>query len=143
MPDLYFGPSSPQRRALDAQEATDRRGWWRQLWSRREVRLEGIRQCMLAHLGGVADGEVRADLAVRIKSASDVEALWVLRHAWTEVLSNAQGEVLARQRLSDVSFMFAGLLDRDRYLDTSLDLLHQGGQARGLVRTATQLRTDH
>lgn len=123
--------------------AAERKGWWRQLWSRREGRLDEIRRHMLAQLGTVPDADLRSGLAVRIKSASDAEVLWALRSDWMAALAGSQGPLLARQRLSEVSFMFAGLLDRERHARTCLEALQQPTSVRGLVRNATQLRTDH
>lgn len=119
-----------------------RQGWLRWFWSRREGRLEEIRRLMLAQLGTVADAEQRASLAVRIKSAGDSEALWALRGEWMQALSQTQGALLARQRLSDVSFMFAGLLDREQHARTGMEML-QDEAPRGLVRSAAHMRADH
>lgn len=124
-------------------QTAERRSWWRLLWSRREGRLDEIRRHMLAQLGAVPDEAQRASLAARIQSAGDAEALWALRQDWTAALAAPQGTLLARQRLSEVSFMFAGLLDRERHASSCLEALQQAGPARGMVRNATQLRTDH
>lgn len=142
MSQLSFDGSSTTPFASDRSTA-ERKGWWRQLWSRREGRLDQIRRHMLSQLTAVPDAELRAGLAVRIKSASDAEPLWALRHDWVEALAAAQGPLLARQRLSEVSFMFAGLLDRQHHASTCLEALQPPGPARGLVRSAEQLRTDH
>jgi hypothetical protein len=114
----------------------------RWLWSRREVRLDEIRSLMLVQLQGVADAQERAGLAVRIKSAADPEALWVLRSDWMHAIAQTQGLMLARQRMSDVSFMFAGLLDREEHARTGLEVLRTD-TARGLVRNAAHMRADH
>lgn len=123
-------------------ERAGRQGWLRWLWSRREGRLENIRRLMLAQLGSVADADRRAGLAVKIKSAGDSEALWALRGEWMQALSETQGLLLARQRLSDVSFMFAGMLDREQHARTGLEAL-RSDVPRGLVRSAAQMRADH
>lgn len=119
-----------------------RQGWLRWLWSRREGRLESIRQLMLAQLATVADAQHRAGLAIKIKSAVDSEALWALRGEWMQALTEAQGTLLARQRMSDVSFMFAGMLDRAQHARTGLEVLRTDAP-RGLVRNAAQLHADH
>nr|WP_145549137.1 hypothetical protein [Variovorax boronicumulans] len=119
-----------------------RQGWLRWLWFRREGRLDEIRRLMLAQLATVADAEQRAGLAVRIKSAADPEALWALRGDWMAVLADHEGLLLARQRMSDVSFMFAGLLDRQEHARTGLEVLRTD-VPRGLVRNAAQMRADH
>lgn len=123
-------------------ERAGRQGWLRWLWSRREGRLEEIRRLMLAQLVGVADAGARSALAARIQSAGDSEALWALRGEWMQALAQTQGVMLARQRLSDVSFMFAGLLDREQHARTGLEIL-QTQAPRGLVRSAAQVRADH
>ncbi len=139
---LSFDGSSTTPLARDG-SAAERKAWWRQLWSRREGRLDQIRRHMLSQLNAVADAELRASLAVRIKSASDAEPLWALRQEWMDALAAAHGPLLARQRLSEVSFMFAGLLDREHHASTCLEALQPPGSARGLVRSAEQRRTDH
>lgn len=123
-------------------ERAGRQGWLRWLWSRREGRLENIRRLMLAQLGSVANADRRAGLAVKIKSAGDSETLWALRGEWMQALAETQGLLLARQRLSDVSFMFAGMLDREQHARTGLEVL-QADAPRGLVRSAAQMRADH
>ncbi|MFT3718093.1 hypothetical protein [Pseudorhodoferax sp.] len=127
---------------LDAGSAP--RGWWRQLWSRREGRLDDIRRRMLAQLDAVPDAAQHAPLAGRIQSARHAEDLWALRQDWMQALADVQGLLLARQRLSEVSFMFAGLLDREQHARDCLEILQQAaGPARGLVRDAQQARSDH
>jgi hypothetical protein len=123
-------------------ERAGRQGWLRWLWSRREGRLEDIRRLMLAQLGSVPDADRRAGLAVSIKSAGDSESLWALRGEWMQALAETQGVLLARQRLSDVSFMFAGMLDREQHARNGLEVL-QSDAPRGLVRSAAQMRADH
>lgn len=97
---------------------------------------------MLTQLGTVADAQRRAGLAVRIKSAADSEALWALRRDWMQALAEAQGELLARQRMSEVSFMFAGMLDRKQHVLAVEALLQAERQGR-LVLRAQARRVDH
>ncbi len=69
---------------------------------------------MLMQLTSVEDSGFRAQLASQIRAASDPQDLWALRDPLRVVLLEAHGELLARQRMTDVSFMFAGLLqERD------------------------------
>lgn len=116
--------------------------WLRRLWFRPQGRLDEIRQRMLAQLGAVADAQQRAGLAVRIKSAADSEALWALRRDWMQMLAETQGELLARQRMSEVSFMFAGMLDREQHARAVGALLQTELQGR-LVLQADARRVDH
>src|SRR6218665_406135 len=109
--------------------------WLRRLWFRPQGRLDEIRQRMLTQLGTVADAQRRAGLAVRIKSAADSEALWALRRDWMQALTEAQGELLARQRMSEVSFMFAGMLDRKQHVLAVEALLNAEMQGRLVLRT--------
>lgn len=88
--------------------------WWQSLWSRRDGRLHGIRQFMLTQLAAVEDGAVRIRLAEQIEAATYPQALWALRDPLRMALVEAHGELLARQRMTDVSFMFAGLLQLER-----------------------------
>ncbi|WP_326535025.1 hypothetical protein [Pseudorhodoferax sp.] len=97
---------------------------------------------MMAQLVTVADAQQRAGLAVKIKSAADSEALWALRLEWMHALAESQGVLLARQRMSDVSFMFAGMLDRAQHARTGLEVL-RADAPRGMVRNAAQMRADH
>ncbi|WP_211332937.1 hypothetical protein [Pseudorhodoferax soli] len=126
----------------DSAQRAVRQGWLRWLWSRRDGRLEDIRRLMLAQLATVAHAEQRANLAVRIKSAAGPEALWALRGDWMAALADHEGLLLARQRMSDVSFMFSGLLDREEHARTGLEVLRTD-IPRGLVRNAAQMRADH
>lgn len=140
MPITPSGSAAIDR--ADPSHRGGRQSWLRWLWSRREVRLDEIRSLMLVQLQGVADAQERAGLAVRIKSAADPEALWVLRSDWMQAIAQTQGLMLARQRMSDVSFMFAGLLDREEHARTGLEVLRTDA-ARGLVRNTAQMRADH
>ncbi len=140
MPISPFGNAPVDR--VEPSQRGGRHGWWRWLWSRREVRLQEIRSLMLAQLQVVDDAQERARLAARIRSAADPEALWVLRGDWMNAIARAQGQLLARQRMSDVSFMFAGMLDREEHARTGLEVL-RADVPRGLVRQAAQMRADH
>lgn len=84
--------------------------WWQALWQRREGRVHEIRRLMAAQLAAVAHEPTRAALASKIGAAQHPQELWVLREELHAVLVPAHGELLARQRMTDISFMFAGLL---------------------------------
>lgn len=128
--------------AVNTQRVREPQPWWRSLWPRRQGRLADIRALMLLQLNTSAAAEATPDLLHRIALAEHPEALWALRQEWMEALATSQGLMLARQRLSDVSFMFAGLLDREQHARNCLESM-QPAPARGLVRHADQLRTDH
>ena len=117
-----------------------RPSWWRSLWFRHESKVADIRGLMLAQLMAGQDDGRHCALATRIAAAQHAEALWSLRHDWMQALVEAHGDMLARRRLTDISFMFAGLLNRQWHADTRL-------QVEGSWQTAPaphdQLRTDH
>lgn len=136
---MFPGPTAAQ---CPEERAGARRAWLRRWWPGPQERLEDIRSLMLGQLGAVADAAEREDLRARILGASGSEALWALRHDWMQALAATQGLLLARQRMSDVSFMFAGMLDRAHHARTGLEML-QADAPRGLVRHAQHMRTDH
>ena len=105
-------PMSAQDLSTSLSPMTPR--WWHTLWSRRDGRLHGIRQFMLAQLTAVEDGAVRMQLAQHIGAATCPQTLWALREPLRLALVQTHGELLARQRITDVSFMFAGLLQHER-----------------------------
>lgn len=127
--------------------------WWRGLWSRRAAKIDEIRRLMLAQLSVVPDAGRRLALAEEISRAPRMQSLWLLRRDLTEALVEVHGELLARQRMTDITFMFAGLLERDRRSaddapqDSAWSSPARATQsvspARGLVRNATQVRLDH
>ncbi|KQP14199.1 hypothetical protein ASF43_15340 [Pseudorhodoferax sp. Leaf267] len=101
---------------------------------------------MLGQLAAVTDECLRSTLASRIAAADDPEALWSLRQDLMAALVEVHGEMLARRRLTDITFMFAGLLDRQRHaLATAGDPRDAADWPvpRGMVRNVVQLRTDH
>lgn len=132
------GQSRPPYASSDAQ-LQFRPSWWRSLWFRHDSKIADIRGLMLAQLTAGQDDA----LAARIAAAGHAEALWSLRQDWMQALLETHGEMLARRRLTDISFMFAGLLNRQWHADTSAT----GPQVEGGWQTARgpldQLRTDH
>lgn len=123
--------------------------WWRALWSRRDGRLGEIRRLMHAQVDLLEDAPRHAALAAQIRSSTDPEALWALRDALTQALVEAHGEAIARRRMTDITFMFAGLLDRKRHARPAFTGPGHDAdwstvaRARGLVRSADQTRADH
>lgn len=93
-----------------------RRGWLRALLPRmaapRGHRLGGIQKSMLNELAQVASTPVHETLARQIVETDDAEILWSLRHALAEAIGDVHGDVVARQKMTEISFMFAGLLKR-------------------------------
>ncbi len=132
-----YGPGAPHQ-------------WWRALWSRREWKVAEIRQLMLAQVQALPRLPRQSVLAAQILAAEQPEALWALRDALTHVLVEAHGEALARRRMTDITFMFAGLLHRERPAGTGDTHNSEGAMpwspnpaARGLVRRADQAQSDH
>jgi hypothetical protein len=118
---MFASSSMSQSRGL----AEPRVGWHAR-WLRwptfgRPARVEAIRRSMLLQLSLVEPGGACEALAARIRAADDVDALWALRSEWMQVLSDAQGLLVARQRLSDLSFMFSGLLQRAEQARADID----------------------
>lgn len=123
--------------------------WWRALWSRRDGRVGEIRRLMRAQLELLTDAPRHAALAAQIRDADDPEALWALRDALTQALVETHGEAIARRRMTDITFMFAGLLDRKRHVRTAFTGSgyeadwSAGSRVRGLVRSTEQVLSDH
>lgn len=120
-----------------------RPSWWRSLWFRHDSKVAGIRGLMLAQLMAGTDDGARSALASRIAAAEHAEALWSLRQEWMQALVDIHGEMLARRRLTDVSFMFAGLLNRQWHADTCATSLDLEGGWQTTPAPRDQLRTDH
>ena len=126
-----------------------RQSWWRSLWFRRDCRFTEIRSLMLGQLAALPDDGTRSSLQTRIDEAQHPEALWSLRHDLMAAMVAVHGEMLARRRLTDITFMFAGLLDRQRHAAHGMADAAQsidwtvGTASRTLVGEASQLRTGH
>jgi hypothetical protein len=75
------------------------------------ARLEDIRRAMLEYLG---DTGCRAFplMERRILFATDLEGLWYLRGDLMVTLSVTHGELIAHQKIEQLSSMFEGLLPR-------------------------------
>ena len=73
------------------------------------VTMDQIREAMLA-LVSEDPGERAAGLARRIRYATDLQALWFMRGEIMQLLARGQGEMLAREKVDDLSSLFADLL---------------------------------
>jgi hypothetical protein len=71
--------------------------------------MERVRQAMLASLAGGAGCEV-ARMNLRLRYATDIEALWYLRGDLLSTLSAWRGECTARSMLDQVTALFQGQL---------------------------------
>lgn len=120
-----------------------RPSWWRSLWFRHESKVADIRSLMLAQLMAGKDDGARSALAARIVAAEHAEALWSLRQDWMQALVEVHGDMLARRRLTDISFMFAGLLNRQWHADACATGLDAEGDWHTAPTPGDRLRTDH
>ncbi len=78
---------------------------------RSAFRIEDIRQAMLDSLGD--DGCANyPHIERRVLFAPDLQGLWYLRSDIMVALSSLQGEVVASQRIRQITGMFEGLLPR-------------------------------
>ena len=134
------GPTSHQPPALAARS---QRTWWQSLLAPRHGKVEEIRRFMLAQLTAVHDGAQRADLAGQITTAPHPQDLWLLRNALTSALVQVHGELLARRRMTDITFMFAGLLEgsRPHPLEAADSAWDAAPAAHGAVKNADQTRS--
>ena len=83
------------------------------------ARIADIQQSMLEELTQVATLPLHEDkLARQIVQARDAETLWQLRHALADAICAVHGELVAHQKMTEISFMFAGLLRRRAPSDT-------------------------
>lgn len=129
--------------ASSAVQAQYRPSWWRSLWFRQESKVADIRALMLAQLMADQDDARRAALAARIATAEHAEALWSLRQDWMQALTAVHGDMLARRRLTDISFMFAGLLHRQWHADADAGGLGAAGSWQTAPAPGEHLRTGH
>ncbi len=72
-------------------------------------RTESIRQLMLNELGEFGEKHY-PKIALRVRYAQDAQGLWYARGDVMAVLSAMQGETIARQKVSNITQMFEGLL---------------------------------
>lgn len=78
---------------------------------RSAFRIEDIRQAMLDSLGD--EGCVNyPHIERRVLFAPDLQGLWYLRSDIMVVISSLQGEMVASQRIRQITRMFEGLLPR-------------------------------
>jgi hypothetical protein len=71
--------------------------------------MDHIREAMLALTTWDA-GERAAGLARRIRYATDLQALWFMRGEIMQLLSRTHGEMAAREKIDELSLLFADLL---------------------------------
>ena len=79
--------------------------------SRNAFRIEDIRQAMLDCMGEAACLQF-PQVERRVKSASNLEALWYLRPELLMVISSVAGELAAQGQVEQISAMFDGLLPK-------------------------------
>jgi hypothetical protein len=78
---------------------------------RNAFRIEDIRQAMLDSLGD--DGCANyPHIERRVLFAPDLQGLWYLRTDMMVAISSLRGEVVASQRIRQITSMFEGLLPR-------------------------------
>lgn len=121
--------------AVDLRAGKAQRSWWQSLMAPRSSKVEEIRKFMLAQLTAVNDCEQRAALAEQIIAAPQTQDLWSLRGDLTAALVQAHGELLARRRMTDITFMFAGLLECERRNNDAPD---SGWDTAPSVRSAAE-----
>ena len=71
--------------------------------------MDQIREAMLA-LAGPDAGDRAAGLVRRIRYATDLQALWFMRGEIMQLLSRNYGEGAAREKIDELSALFADLL---------------------------------
>lgn len=77
----------------------------------RDPALEEVRQAMQDTLAGLEGAEV-SRIALKLRYAGDIEALWYLRTELFSILAPLQGERLAHQTIATLTPRFQGLLPR-------------------------------
>ena len=140
------GANSPApSHALDAPIAfttkTRSLGWLQALLpgvASNRMRLANIQRAMVAELSQVATLPLHEEpLARQVIQATDVETLWELRRALSDQIAGACGDVVAHQKMTEISFMFAGMLrrrsvdhddHRNRPVGENVVRLHSRGQ---------------
>jgi hypothetical protein len=71
--------------------------------------VETIRTRMIA-MASTVPGERSASLALRVRYAADVQALWFMRSELMAMLARTYGEAVARDRVASLSDLFAEML---------------------------------
>lgn len=79
--------------------------------SRAAAALERIREAMLEGMG-VGDAVAASKLELRVIHAGDLQDLWYLRGDVMAAIAAVDGEAVARQKLTEISDMFKGLLPK-------------------------------
>jgi hypothetical protein len=77
--------------------------------SQLESGTEEIRDAMLALLGE-GDSKQFTNVTRRVRYANDIQGLWYLRGDLLAALAGVHGEVVARNKVQQVTRMFDGLL---------------------------------
>ena len=75
------------------------------------ARIEIIRQLMLRELGEYGEKKFPA-VTRRVRYAPDIQGLWYARSDVMAILDTTYGEILARQKVADISNRFNGLLPK-------------------------------
>ena len=75
------------------------------------ARIEIIRQLMLRELGEYGEKKFPA-VTRRVRYAPDIQGLWYARSDVMAILATTYGEILARQKVADISNRFNGLLPK-------------------------------
>lgn len=71
--------------------------------------MDQVREAMLT-LTAEESGERANGLARRIRYATDLQALWFMRGEIMQLLARTHGEAVARERVEEISSLFADLL---------------------------------
>lgn len=145
----FASPSSPSSPAnahvpdhpLDAPIAfttkTRSLGWLQALLpglASNRMRMANIQRAMVAELSQVATLPLHEELLARqIIQATDIETLWELRRALSDQIAAACGDLVAHQKMTEISFMFAGMLRR-RNVDHEHDDHHGRPVGENVVR---------
>ena len=117
-----LSPMSPFDMPIAVLPAPGMRRWLKSLLTglgSSRGRIANIQHAMLAELSQVAIVPLHEEkLARMIVQAREAEALWQLRHLLADAICAVHGELVAHQKMTEISFMFAGLLRRRPGPDT-------------------------
>lgn len=75
------------------------------------ARTEVIREMMLHELGDYGEKKFPA-ITRRVRNAPDVQGLWYARSDVMAILANTHGEAIAREKITNISGRFNGLLPK-------------------------------
>lgn len=73
-----------------------------------QATMDQVREAMLAMAG--EDGDRAAGLSRRIRYATDLQALWFMRGELMQLLARNHGELVAREKVDELSSLFTDLL---------------------------------